>query len=85
MIPSLTEGLFSYAFDPVRVNYGLERVRFLSPVKVGSLIRDVVRIVKVEAGSTGTRVVFGHTVEIQGERRPTCIAETVSLLVVPVD
>ena len=64
------------------LNYGLERVRFLAPVKVGSRIRDRVVLVAVESRDKGRLLLkTQNTIEIEGETRPALIAETLSLLV----
>lgn len=62
------------------INYGLDKVRFLSPVPVGSRVRmsGVIKDVGETAG--GIRVVTEVTVELEGSDRPACIADTVVLL-----
>jgi acyl dehydratase len=63
------------------LNYGLERVRFLAPVKVGARIRDRVVLVSVEPRGKGRLLLkTSNTIEIEGETRPALIAETLSLL-----
>jgi acyl dehydratase len=63
------------------VNYGLERVRFPSPVPVGSKIRLAATVVSVDriAGATGDAVqmVLDFTVEIDGSAKPACVARAV--------
>ena len=63
------------------LNYGLERVRFLAPVKVGARIRDRVALLAVEPKDK-SRILLKtrNTIEIEGETRPALIAETLSLL-----
>ena len=63
------------------LNYGLDRVRFLAPVKVGARIRDRVVLVSVEPRGKGRLLLkTSNTIEIEGETRPALIAETLSLL-----
>ena len=63
------------------LNYGLEQVRFLAPVKVGARIRDRVVLVAVEPRGEGRLLLkTRNTIEIEGETRPALIAETLSLL-----
>jgi acyl dehydratase len=64
------------------LNYGLERVRFLAPVRVGARVRGRVELLAAEARGEG-RVLLKcrGTVEIEGEERPALVAETLSLLV----
>lgn len=61
------------------VNYGVNKVRFPAPVKVGSKIRGGAEVVNVEEAKGGIQSIVRVTVEIDGEERPACIAETVSL------
>lgn len=60
------------------VNVGLDRVRFPSPVAVGSRIRGVGEIVQVEEMKGGIQSVVRVTVEIEGQDKPACIADTIS-------
>jgi acyl dehydratase len=60
------------------VNYGLEKVRFPSPVKVGSKIRLVARLVSLEQLAGGSaQAVFDFTVEIDGAAKPACVARPI--------
>jgi acyl dehydratase len=63
-------------------NYGLDRVRFPSPVRAGKRIRDRVVVVEVEEKGAG-RVLLKtrHTIEIEGEEKPAMVAESLALLV----
>lgn len=64
------------------VNYGFDKVRFVSPVKVDSKIRakSVVSDVRLKDPST-VQVTRTVTVEIEGESRPACVAEWLTLMV----
>lgn len=63
------------------VNYGLNKVRFPSPVLVDSRLRLVCRISKIENyGDTGLKVTWNCTVEIEGSEKPACVAEFLSLM-----
>ncbi|SEB73538.1 MaoC family dehydratase [Streptomyces sp. TLI_105] len=59
------------------VNYGLNKVRFPSPVRVGSKIRAHGRVVSVEDVKGGVEVVVDLTVEIDGVTKPACVAQAV--------
>ena len=61
------------------VNYGMNRVRFVSPVKVGSRIRlrSVLQAVE-EISSNVYQLTYGQTVEIEGGERPALVAETLT-------
>ncbi|AEV86417.1 MaoC family dehydratase [Actinoplanes sp. SE50] len=59
------------------VNYGLERVRFPHPVRVGSKIRLAATVVSVEDVPGGTQSTFDFTVQIDGVDKPACVARAV--------
>lgn len=61
------------------VNYGTDKVRFPAPVRVGSRIRGGAEVVSVDEAKGGILSVVRVTVEVEGEDRPACIADTVSL------
>ena len=68
------------AIDGVRmsVNYGLEKVRFPSPVRVGDKIRLAGRVVSAdEVAGDGVALVLDFTVEIDGSDKPACVARAV--------
>lgn len=60
------------------VNVGADRLRFLSPVKVGSRIRGVGEIVGVEEIKGAIQSVVRVTVEIEGSDKPACVVDTIS-------
>jgi acyl dehydratase len=60
------------------VNVGADRLRFLSPVKVGSSIRGVGEIVGVEEVKGAIQSVVRVTVEIEGSDKPACVVDTIS-------
>jgi len=65
------------------VNYGLNRVWFLAPVAVGSRIRDRAVLSGVERRSKGrVLVTVTHTLEIENEEKPACVADVLSLFYV---
>lgn len=84
LIPSLTGSVEASKKEfpemKLAVNYGLNRVRFPNPVKVGSQIRARTELIHVEEVSGGVQMVKKITVEIEGEAKPACVAETVTRL-----
>ena len=62
------------------VNYGLNKVRFINPVPAGSKIRSKQVISNVEEKS-GNRLqmIVTHTIEIEGQEKPACIAEMITM------
>jgi len=62
------------------VNYGLNKVRFINPVPAGAKVRSKQVISGVEEKSGGRLLMtVTHTIEIEGQERPACIAEMLSL------
>jgi acyl dehydratase len=63
-------------------NYGLDKVRFLAPVKAGARVRLRVAVVGVEPKDAGQVVIkTRNTLEIEGSDKPALIAETLALIV----
>ena len=60
------------------VNYGLDKVRFITPVPVGSRLRGRTELVTVDELESGAQLSFRTTIEIEGVERPACVAETLS-------
>jgi len=60
------------------VNYGLNRVRFASPVKVGSRVRAKFVLGAVEDIHGGAQLVWQAVIEIEGGDKPACVAEMVT-------
>jgi len=60
------------------VNVGMDRTRFLSPVRVGSRIRGVGEIVAVEEVKGAVQSTVRVTVEIEGSDKPALIIDTIS-------
>ncbi|MBU2489984.1 MAG: MaoC family dehydratase [Proteobacteria bacterium] len=61
------------------INYGLNKVRFVNPVPVGSRIRDVMTLTGVEEKAGRVLVATTHTLELEGSDKPACIAETLAM------
>ena len=57
------------------VNYGLNRVRFPSPVRVNANIRARISVQSLHELTDSVEVVFGVSMEVQGEAKPCCVAE----------
>lgn len=61
------------------LNYGLNKVRFPAPVRVGSQIRAAVSLMSAKQKTSGVESVFTVTYEIDGEERPACVADVIVL------
>jgi acyl dehydratase len=81
LLPHLVSDAFSFDGFAVKVNYGLDRVRFPSPVRVGSRIRARASLSAIDLTDHGVRAVVRNVVEIEGSDTPACVADTVALLV----
>jgi len=86
LLPYLTESNHpdffqkNYPGMKYRVNYGLNRVRFPAPVKVGEKIRARTTIKSVEEVKNGVQICYLITIEIEGEEKPACSAEFLARL-----
>ncbi|MEU7880007.1 MaoC family dehydratase [Microbispora bryophytorum] len=79
---SLVIPLFGELLDiqgvKMSINYGLEKVRFPSPVKVGGRIRLAAAVVSVEdVPGDGVQMLLDFTVEIEGANKPACVARAI--------
>lgn len=63
------------AHNGATVNYGLNRVRFPSPVPAGSRIRGRFRVEAVEVVAGGSQATVAATIEREGAEKPVCVAE----------
>ncbi len=80
MLPAFAAELYTIDTGSARLNYGLEKVRFPAPVKVGTKIRATPRIKEVRAVPAGTQVLAAWTVQAEGAERPVCVAESITLV-----
>ena len=61
------------------VNYGVNKVRFMSPVRAGSTLRATFALEAVsDVDAGGVQVVWRVTIETQGESKPACVAEFIT-------
>lgn len=81
LLPVLTKDIYRVDGLTMGINYGSNKIRFPSVVKVGSRIRAGVELVDVLEAKLGRQVVNRVTVEIEGEAKPAMVAETLVLLV----
>lgn len=83
LLPVLVGQAFAVEGVARRLNYGLDKLRFPAPVPVGSRVRAVVTMAGYEPGPAGRGDLMrlGVVVEVEGQERPGCVAETLTLLV----
>ena len=61
------------------LNYGLNKVRFPTPVPVGSRLRGVVTLQGAQQRAAGIEAIFTVVYELEGSERPACVAEFVAV------
>ena len=90
---TIAHGLLSLALAPMFIrsvmgltglrntlNYGADRIRYLSPVPAGSKLRGRVTVAETEdVPPDGLRVNYHLVIEIEGGKRPACVAELIAL------
>jgi acyl dehydratase/ubiquinone/menaquinone biosynthesis C-methylase UbiE len=59
------------------LNYGVNRVRFPAPARVGSRLRMGLEVNSVEQAGDGIQVVYNATFEVEGQPKPVCVAEVI--------
>ena len=76
LLSHLSESTFSFHDRKMGVNYGLNRVRFTSPVPVGSRVRARFTLAKFERiENSGVQVTWNVTIEREGAAKPALVAE----------
>ncbi|MFM0504827.1 MaoC family dehydratase [Paraburkholderia caffeinilytica] len=64
------------------LNYGLDKVRFMTPVKAGARVRNRVTLASVERKGGGRIIIKTmNELQIEGEEKPALVAETLAMLV----
>jgi acyl dehydratase len=77
LLPALMSEMWRVEDVRMAINYGLNRVRFPSPVPVESRVRAVGRLKELSRIDGGVQGVVEATVEVEGGAKPACVAETV--------
>ena len=80
LIPHLSAGLLPVKGVTRGINYGSDKVRFTSMVRVGKRVRLRQKLIGAEPKSGGVQIKNECTIEIEGEDRPACVAETISVI-----
>ena len=79
LLPTLVSQVFRIDGLKMIVNYGTNKVRFPSPVPVGSRVRAGVEILSVETKGESTQLISRITIGREGSDKPACVAETVAV------
>ncbi len=78
--PATLEVVIRPAGIATAINYGVDRARFIAPVRAGARVRSRVRLLSAEDKGEGRRLLTTeNTVEIEGEEKPALIARVLSL------
>jgi acyl dehydratase len=75
LLPSLTGTIYRVDGLRMALNYGLNKVRFPSLVRVGSKLRATTELTAVREVEGGVEIVLTSTVEIEGAQKPACVAQ----------
>jgi acyl dehydratase len=77
LLPSLMPKVVQTSGFSMGVNYGCNKVRFMSPVPVGANLRLGLKLVSVDDIAGGAQMVYEATFEVEGSEKPSCVAEVV--------
>ena len=80
MLPMFASQIYQIDGVEIMINYGLNKVRFPSPLPVDSAVRAGIEILDVRPGPTGIQLTKRTTVEVRGADKPACVAETISFI-----
>jgi acyl dehydratase len=84
LIPRLQRDIYRIEKRGIGLNYGYNRIRFVSPVPVGSRVRLALALEAVDPHEQqGTRLITTATIEIEGSEKPALVAENILLIKAP--
>ncbi|MEU8471387.1 MaoC family dehydratase [Streptomyces sp. NPDC029006] len=83
LLPTMMRAIFDIEKIEMGVNFGLDKVRFPHPVPVGSRVRGGAKLTGVRETPVGHLAAVRMTVEVEGQPRAACVADTLSLFVGP--
>jgi acyl dehydratase len=81
LLPMLNAQIYRVDGLSMGINYGTNKVRFPAPVPVGSRVRAGAEVVEVTPNAQGAQAVIRTTIEVEGQDKPACVAESVVILV----
>jgi acyl dehydratase len=80
LIPFLSAGMLNIKGVTRGINYGSDKVRFTNMVRIGKRVRLRQKLLSAEPRSGGLQLKNECTIEIEGEERPACVAETITIV-----
>lgn len=79
LLPRLLESAIDVVESRMGVNYGLNRVRFMSPVRVGSRLRGRMKLLACDPiDNGGMQMTWQTTIELEGAPKPACVVESIA-------
>jgi acyl dehydratase len=80
LIPWLGQGMLPIKGVSRGINYGSDKVRFINMVRIGKRVRLRQKLLGAEPKAGGMQIRTENTIEIEGETKPACVAETLSVV-----
>jgi len=80
LIPMLGAKIMRISGASRGINYGSNKVRFTNTVQVDSRVRGRQKLLSVESRGDAVQLISQFTIEIEGQQRPACVAETIGLV-----
>lgn len=80
LAPKFMSDLFLVTSVKMGVNYGANKIRFTSAVPAGSNVRMRAKLAELEEIPNGVRIIMDCVFEIEGQTKPACIAELISVM-----
>ena len=77
LIPALFESVVDLPAGKMSINYGLNKVRFPSPMLVGGRLRGRFKLLAIEPMDGCVQSIWQMTIEREGSDKPVCVAESV--------
>lgn len=78
LLPVLNHRLYSIEKLTMAVNYGFDKVRFISPVPVNARVRASTSIDSIDEIPGGIQAKMTTTIEVEGSAKPACVAESIA-------
>jgi acyl dehydratase len=78
LLPHFTHQLYTVDNIAMAINYGYNKVRFITPVRVGAKVRARAQITKVDQLDGAVQATLATTVEIDGSEKPAAVAESIA-------
>ncbi len=79
LIPALTGDFIQVENLARAINFGCNKIRFYTPVPVGSRVRGRATVIQARKMSGALHILSQVKIEVEGERKPACIAETIGM------